>query len=138
MKRFTQFFDLAVIANQFAEGTTVMLDFIALAIGILVMFFALLKAAFRRSLIFSRSIFGRSLPPSLASSLASYFLSDKSGLGGRDFGLAMAYSGAMNAAATALAMSSDLSFISVFCVVSIKNCRVPLAVSRNTIARCVQ
>ena len=45
MKRFTQFFDLAVIADQFSEGAALMFDFIALAIGIHAMFFALFESS---------------------------------------------------------------------------------------------
>ena len=44
MKRFTQFFELVVIADQFSEGAAVMFDFVPLALGILVMFFALFES----------------------------------------------------------------------------------------------
>ena len=45
LEGFAQFLDLVVIANQFAEGAALMLDLVPLALGILVMLFALLECS---------------------------------------------------------------------------------------------
>ena len=62
LEGFAQFLDLVIIANQFAEGAALMLDLVPLALGILVMLFALLEcsleALFDLFAINFRALFG--------------------------------------------------------------------------------